>query len=86
MTEFKTSCPFISLLNFQSNYGRWLDQIKSKNVNKIIQKGLLSPLPIPHAMSLILLVSLVFGSAGGLWLYVLQYSRSILDLLVLGIV
>lgn len=55
--NLKQVVSFISLLNFQSNYGRWLDQIKNKNVNKIIQKGLLSPLPIPHAMSLILLVS-----------------------------
>lgn len=59
--NLKQVVSFISLLNFQSNYGRWLYQIKNKNVNKIIQKGLLSPLPIPRAFFLILsLVSFGF--------------------------
>ena len=59
--NLKQVVSFISLLNFQSNYGRWLYQIKNKNVNKIIQKGLLSPLPIPRAIFLMLsLVSFGF--------------------------
>ena len=73
--NLKQVVSFISLLSFQSNYRRWLDQIKNKNVNKIIQKGLLSPLPLPRAIYLMLsLASFAFCLCWWfLQLYILQY-------------